>query len=188
MKLPRDPDHTITFDMKKMQIQMLVLTFAAIFAGFIAAASIHSEFTYSITFMKFLYFILLYAIGIVLHEFFHLLGFMLWGNCRWSDLVYGMNRELGVAYAGTKKTLRNRAMKKALLLPFWLTGLLPFLIGIYLNSGVLITVSALLIGGAAGDFAMYNQLRKISSDAYIIDDLEKPQLYVYDEDPHINEK
>lgn len=188
MELPRDPDHTITFNMKKIQIQMLILTFATIFAGFFLAAIFHSEITFSITFMKFLFFILLYVIGIVLHELFHLLGFIVWGKCRWSDLVYGVNRELGVAYAGTKKTLRNRAMKKALLLPFWLTGLLPFLIGIYLNNGMLISVSALLIGGAAGDFAMYNQLRKISSEAYIIDDLKKPQLYVYYDNPHINEK
>lgn len=184
MKLPREPDQIIAFDMKNMQIQMLILTIAAIIAGFIAAKIIHSEVSISISFFKFLAFLAYYLIGIILHECFHLLGFMLWGKCRWSDLVYGINRELGVAYAGTKKTLRSHAMKKALLLPFWLTGLLPFLIGIYLNSGALIGASALLIGGAAGDFAMYNQLRKLKSGAYIIDDLEKPQLYVYYDNPH----
>lgn len=184
MKLPRKPNQIITFDMKKMQLYMLLLTFGALFAGFFFAVIFHSEGSMTITLLKFLAFIGLYIIGIILHEFFHLLGFIIWGKCRWSDLVYGINRELGVAYAGTKKTLRNHAMKKALLLPFWLTGLLPYLIGIYLNNGTLISVSALLIGGAVGDFAMYNQLRKINKDAYIIDDIEKPQLYVYLSDPH----
>lgn len=187
MKLPREPDQVIAIDMKKAQIHLLVLSLIAIAIGFLIAGVIHSEFTIHITFKKFLSFSVYYFVGIILHEFFHLFGFMLWGKCRWSDLVFGINKELGVAYAGTKKTLRNRTMKKALLLPFWLTGLLPFIVGIYLNDGPLIAASAFLIGGAAGDFAMYKQLREIRGDAYIIDDLERPQLYVYDDDPHRKE-
>lgn len=187
MKLPRDPDRLITIDMKKAQISLLVLSLIAIAIGFLLAGIIHSDFTIKITFIKFLLFSVYYFVGIILHEFFHLLGFILWGKCRWSDLVFGINKELGIAYAGTKKTLRNHTMKKALLLPFWLTGLLPFIVGIYLNDGPLIVASAFLIGGAAGDFAMYKQLREVSDDAYIIDDLQLPQLYVYDDDPHQNE-
>lgn len=187
MELPRKPDKLITIDMKKAQIHLFVLSFIAIIFGLLITSIIHSEFTIKVTFLKFFYFTLYYFIGIVLHEFFHLLGFMLWGKCRWSDLVFGINKELGIAYAGTKKTLRNHTMKKALLLPFWLTGLLPFILGIYFNHGPLIVASAFLIGGAAGDFAMYRQLRKINDDAYIIDDINLPQLYVYYDDPHQND-
>ncbi|PWA09667.1 hypothetical protein DCC39_12530 [Pueribacillus theae] len=183
MDLPRDPDKTITFEMKKMHILVLVVSVLAIFFGAIIASMIHTESIFKITLTNFLLFIVLYIAGIILHECCHLLGFMMWGKASWNDLVYGINRELGVAYAGTKKMIQNHAMKKALLLPFWVTGLLPFIIGIWLNNGVLIVVSAFLIGGAAGDFSMYNQLRKVKNDAYIIDDLEKPQLYVFYEKP-----
>lgn len=187
MKLPRDPDQLITIDMNKAQVHLFAFSLIAIIAGFLIAGFIHSDFTIKIALKKFLWFSFYYFIGIILHEFFHLLGFMLWGKCRWSDLIFGIDKELGIAYAGTKKTLRNHAMKKALLLPFWLTGLLPFIVGIYLNDGPLIAASAFLIGGAAGDFAMYKQLRQISGDAYIIDDTALPQLYVYYDDPHQNE-
>ncbi len=185
MNLPREPDKVISFDLKQMQIQMFVFTLIAMLIGFSLTALIHQGFSYTITLVNFGLFLLFYIIGIILHELCHLLGFMLWGKCRWSDLVYGINRELGVAYAGTKKTLRNKAMKKALLLPFWVTGFVPFVFGIYFNNGLLLGVAALLIGGAVGDFAMYNQLRKVSHDAFIIDDLEKPQLYVYFDDPDV---
>ena len=48
-----------------------------------------------------------------------------------------------------------------------------------MGSGVLVVLSALLIGGAVGDFAMYNQLKKLPDDWLIKDDPELPRLYVY---------
>jgi hypothetical protein len=60
-----------------------------------------------------------------------LIGFMIWGKCKRSDLVYGINREIG----------------------------------------------------AAGDLSMYYHLRKIKKDAFIIDDLNEPRLYVYQNNP-----
>ncbi len=91
----------------------------------------------------------------------------------------GVNLKLGIAYATTDKPMTNRAIRKALLLPFWLTGILPAIIGLYIGSGVLIILSALLIGGAVGDFAMYKELKKLPDDWLIKDDPELPRLYVY---------
>ncbi|OLN23570.1 hypothetical protein BTO30_03860 [Domibacillus antri] len=183
MDLPREPDQIITFNMKKIHIQAFLITVAAIIIGVLLMLFIHTESGFDLSFLGFFLWVVLYILLIVLHEIFHLIGFMIWGKCRWSDLVYGLNRELGIAYAGTKKVLENRAMKKALLLPFWITGMLPFVIGIWMNSAVLMIVSAFLIGGAAGDFSMYKQLRKVKKDAFIIDDLNEPTLYVYNENP-----
>ncbi|OMP68051.1 DUF3267 domain-containing protein [Domibacillus epiphyticus] len=183
MDLPREPDRTITFHIKKIQIQALIITIATLVLGAVMMAFIHLESGFNITFLNFFLWLVLYIILIILHEVFHLIGFVIWGKCNRSDLVYGINRELGVAYAGTKKIIQNQAMKKALLLPFWLTGFLPFIIGIWLNSAVLMTVSAFLIGGGAGDFSMYQQLRKVKKDAYIIDDINEPKLYVFEENP-----
>ena len=124
-------------------------------------------------------FVVLYIIFIILHEAFHLIGFMIFGRVPFKALNYGVNLEQGVAYATTERPLPNHAMKKALLLPFWTTGVLPTIVGFYLNSTVLILIGAVLIAGAVGDFAMYKELRKYPRHAIVQDDPKLPKLYVY---------
>ena len=121
-----------------------------------------------------------YILLIVLHEAFHLLGFVLFGRTPIRSLSYGIDLEKGIAYATTTERISNAAMKKALLLPFWTTGVIPTLIGFYLNNYTIILVGAFLIAGAVGDFAMYRELRKFPDDAQIEDDPREPKLYVYE--------
>jgi len=92
---------------------------------------------------------------------------------------------MGIAYATTDQLMTNRAIRKALLLPFWTTGILPAFIGLYIGSGLLVSLSALLIGGAAGDFAMYKELKELPDDWVVKDDPELPKLYVYSPDKGI---
>ncbi len=183
MSVPPQPDKLIGFNIRKVHFQAFILTLAAILAGFVFLIIFHSKISFSFSIWSFTGAVILYILLIVLHEAFHLLGFVIWGKCQKADLIYGINSELGVAYAGTKKTLSVKAMRKALMLPFWITGLLPFLIGIWLNSKSLMIVSSFLIGGAAGDFSMYFQLRKLPKSAFILDDATKPILYVYNKKP-----
>lgn len=124
-------------------------------------------------------FFILYALLIVLHEACHLLGFMIFGRIPFHQLKYGLNLNLGVAYATTEQPLSNKAMKRALLLPFWVTGVIPAIIGFYINSSLLLVVAAFLIAGAIGDFAMYKELRKYPNNSLVKDDPELPRLYVY---------
>ncbi len=95
------------------------------------------------------------------------------------ELDYGVNLKLGVAYATTSRPLKNSAMKKALMLPFWTTGVLPSIIGFALDSYLLVILGAFLIAGAVGDFYMYKELRKYPNDSLIKDDPQLPKLYVY---------
>lgn len=97
----------------------------------------------------------------------------------YKSLKYGVNLELGIAYATTDQLLPNHAMKKALLLPFWTTGIVPTIAGFYFNSTVLLLAGAFLIAGAVGDFAMYKALRKYPKNALVQDDPQLPKLYVY---------
>ena len=121
---------------------------------------------------------LLYFIFIVIHEACHLIGFIVFGRAPLSSLKWGIDFKKGIAYATTSHTLTNRAMKRALLLPFWLTGVLPCFIGFYMDSYILIVVGVLLIGGAAGDFAMYQALRKFPPHVIVKDDPQAPKLYI----------
>lgn len=121
-----------------------------------------------------------YILLITLHEAFHLLGFIIFGKAPIRSLSYGIDFKKGIAYATTTERLSNAAMKKALLLPFWATGVIPALIGFWLNNYTVILVGAFLIAGAVGDFAMYKELHKFPNDAQIEDDPKEPKLYVYE--------
>lgn len=123
-----------------------------------------------------------YLLLIILHEFFHLFGFRFFAQVPWKRMKVGLNLKLGIAYATTDKLMSNAAIRKALLLPFWMTGILPAIAGLYLGNGVLLILASLLIGGAAGDFAMYKELKKLPDDWLIKDDPELPRLYVYPTD------
>ncbi|WP_141904588.1 DUF3267 domain-containing protein [Lysinibacillus sp. Y5S-8] len=171
----------IELDLKKLMIDNFVITsglvilFTAI--QYICFKDFHFSFWNMVGGTAL--FVVLYIIFIILHEVFHLIGFMFFGKVPFKALKYGINLELGIAYATTEQPLFNHAMKKALLLPFWTTGILPTIVGFYLNSTVLILIGAFLIAGAVGDFAMYKELRKYPRDALIRDDPKLPKLYVY---------
>lgn len=171
----------IELDIKKLMVNNIVLTIGLVILFIAIQYSCFKDFQFSFWQMivGIILFFTLYIVFIVLHEAFHLIGFLIFGGVPFKSLKYGINLELGVAYATTDQPLPNHAMKKALLLPFWTTGVIPTLVGFYVNSTVLLVVGACLIAGAVGDFAMYKELRKYPKDALVQDDPNLPKLYVY---------
>ena len=180
--LPEEQDPVvIELDIKRLMVDNILLTVGLSILFVAIQYSFFKDFEFSFWNMiiGILLFFALYTVLIVLHEAFHLIGFMVFGGVPYKSLKYGVNLALGVAYATTDELLPNHAMKKALLLPFWTTGVFPTLVGFYVNSTVLVVVGACLIAGAIGDFAMYKELCKYTKDALIKDDPNLPKLYVY---------
>lgn len=169
----------IALNMKKIARDNIIFTIVLLILFISINALFHQRFSVVFSFWDFLIFFVGYLLLIVLHEAFHLIGFMLFGKVSFKELDYGVNLKLGVAYATTKKPLRNASMKKALLLPFWTTGVIPALIGFSIDNFMLVILGALLIAGAIGDFHMYKELRKYPKDATVRDDPKEPKLYVY---------
>ncbi|OXS68307.1 hypothetical protein B1B04_21300 [Lysinibacillus sp. KCTC 33748] len=179
--LPDKEPIVIELDIKKLMMDNIVVTsgLAILFVAIQYICFKNFDFSFWHMILGSILFVILYIIFIVLHEAFHLIGFMLFGGAPFKSLKYGLNLELGIAYATTEQPLPNHAMKKALLLPFWTTGVLPTIAGFYFNSTVLVLVGAFLIAGAVGDFSMYKELRKYPKNALIQDDPHLPKLYVY---------
>ena len=169
----------IELNMQKIARDNIILTIVLIILVILLNALIHQRFAADFSLFDFFYLFLFYLVLIVIHEAFHLIGFMLFGRVPYKDLDYGVNLKLGVAYATTKKPLTNAAMKKALLLPFWMTGVIPTIIGLALDNFLIGIVGALLMAGAIGDFYMYKALRKYPNNATVKDDPKEPKLYVY---------
>jgi len=180
MDFEKSPTKTIELNLSKLGWMSLWLTIGSSIVLLAIFGLLHNGLVVHFTFMGVIRFIVGYILLIIFHEFFHLIGFRLFGNIKWKEMDVGVNLKMGIAYATTAKPIRNKGMKMALLLPFWMTGVLPAIIGFIIGSPGLIFLSAWLIGGAAGDFAMYKELRKIPNDAWIRDDPQKPKLYVFE--------
>lgn len=174
-----EPEEVIEIDLPIVARQGLYLTGLSLFVllviHFILVGGIYFTFSFSAVLLL----IIGYIVLIVLHEFFHLFGFRVFAKVPWKRMQVGVNLKLGIAYATTDKLMTNKAIRKALLLPFWVTGIVPAIIALYIGSGVLIILAALLIGGAAGDFAMYKALKKHPNNWLIKDDPKLPRLYIY---------
>lgn len=163
---------------KMLQVNLfLLVAFAAAYHFFV------SPLAYTFSWIGILYFIAGYIILIVIHEFFHLFGFVVFGKVPIRSLRFGVNLALGIAYATTERPLRNRAIRKALLLPFWMTAALPTVLGVWLQDQVLVLLGAMLAAGAYGDFVMWQALRKEPDAVWVLDDPELPRLHLYDELP-----
>ncbi len=174
-----EPFDIIELDIKKMARYNLFWTFFLMIAFFFINALIYQSIAIHITLWDFLLFAVLYISLIILHEACHLIGFMLFGKVPFNRLEYGVNLKMGVAYATTKELLSNSAMKKALLLPFWITGVIPTVIGFIIDSNLWLFLGAWLIAGAIGDFMMYAKLRKYPQQYLVKDDPNLPRLYIY---------
>lgn len=176
-----EPNHIIEINLQKVAKQSILITVLAIVLLFALHLFISTELSFTITLGTFFLFIVGYFALILLHELFHLMGFRLFGKVPWRKMLIGVNLKLGVAYATTQIPISNQAMQKALLLPFWMTGVVPALLGLWLGNGSLLGLAGLLIGGAAGDFAMYKELKQFPDHWLIQDDPELPKLYVYEQ-------
>lgn len=168
----------VSLDMKKLVRDNIIYTIVLIFLSVAINALIHQRFSANFNFWDIFIFFVGYILLIIFHEAFHLIGFMLFGKVKYKELDYGVNWELGVAYATTSKPLNNAAMKKALLLPFWTTGVIPTLIGFSIDNFIVVILGAVLIAGAIGDFHMYKELRKYPNNAIVKDDPKEPKLYI----------
>lgn len=142
------------------------------------------DFSFVSSILSIVYFVFSYIVLIILHEACHLIGFVIFGKAPFSSLSYGVDLQKGMAYATTTARISNASMKKALLLPFWITGVIPTMIGFYANNNLIILLGAFLIAGAVGDFAMYKELRKFPNNASVKDDPALPKLYVYVDNEH----
>ncbi|MBK3496806.1 DUF3267 domain-containing protein [Viridibacillus sp. YIM B01967] len=169
----------IELDLKKIAWQNIIATFVLMISLIILNGLIHQVFEVKFSLLSIGLFIVYYIVLVVFHEIFHLIGFMVFGKVPFRSLEYGVNLKMGVAYATTSEPICNKAMKKALMLPFWTTGVIPAVLGLYLNSTMLVVLGAWLIAGAVGDFAMYFSLRKYPNTYWVKDDPEFPRLYLY---------
>ncbi|EOO31078.1 hypothetical protein ICM_04070 [Bacillus cereus BAG1X2-3] len=171
---------TVAVSMVKLNVYafliIFVLAFGISFLHALLSGGVQVEITLPTVFL----FISAMIVLVCIHEAIHLIGFRYIGGVPWSELKWGVNWKLGVAYAHSKQAVTVKQMKKVLMLPFLPTGILPIVLGIAMNLEPLSFLGILLTAGCIGDIALYQKVSKFPDDAQVIDHPSKPQFTVYE--------
>lgn len=171
---------TVTVSMVKLNVYafliIFVLAFGISFLHALLSGGVQVEITLPTVFL----FIIAMIVLVCIHEAIHFIGFRYIGGVPWSELKWGVNWKLGVAYAHSKQAVTVKQMKKVLMLPFLPTGILPIVLGLAMNLEPLSFLGILLTAGCIGDIALYQKVSKFPDDAQVIDHPSKPQFTVYE--------
>ena len=106
--------------------------------------------------------------GLVLHEALHGIGFRAAG-IPWSKIRFGLMWKYLMPYVWCSEPMAVESYRFAILLPGWLTGVLPFLVGGALGNHEVAVAGALLMAGAAGDLLVWNKARRLPGGTVVRD-------------------
>lgn len=171
---------TVTVSMIKLNIYSFFIIFALAIGISFLHALFSGGFQVEITLPVMSLLIIGMIVLVCIHEAIHLIGFRYIGGVPWSELTWGVNWKLGVAYAHSKQAITVKQMKKVLILPFLPTGILPIVIGLATNMPSISFLGILLTAGCMGDIALYQKVSKFPDDALVKDHPSKPQFTVYE--------
>ncbi len=102
---------------------------------------------------------------LLLHEVLHSVSYCLNG-AKFKNVTYGAHLEKGVLCCLCKQNITKRNILISLLFPFFLIGVITYIIGIYTNNIVLILLSIINISGCSGDLMMFVGLSSIKNFEY----------------------
>ncbi|SCM98079.1 Uncharacterized protein BWINRASL_04630 [Bacillus mycoides] len=171
---------TVSVSMLKLNVYSFLIIFALAFGISFLHSLLSGGVQVEITLLTMFLFIIAMIVLICIHEAIHLIGFRYIGGVPWSELKWGVNLKLGVAYAHSKRAITVKQMKKVLMLPFLPTGILPIVLGLVMNLEPLSFLGILLTAGCIGDIVLYQKVLKFPDDALVKDHPSKPQFTVYE--------
>jgi hypothetical protein len=117
------------------------------------------------------------------HELIHGITWMIVAKCKWSDIKFGvMWKKFCTPYCHCKIPMTVSQCRLALLMPFFVLGVLPSLLSLVVGSSLLLFYGILGIVGAMGDIMMAWLLRKESSIAKIYDHPSAAAFFLFDTD------
>lgn len=117
------------------------------------------------------------------HELIHGITWMIVAKCRWRDIKFGvMWKKFCTPYCHCKISMTVSQYRLALLMSFFVLGVLPTLLSLVVGSSLLLFYGILGIVGAMGDIMMAWLLRKESSIAKIYDHPSAAAFFLFDTD------
>ncbi len=151
-------------------VSILVLVLAAIPLLFL-------EMSFDFELKSFGIVLIAYIFWMLFHEILHALGHMVCG-VKPKHISFGVALEKGVAFCLIRKEVSKKGILVSLIFPFFFIGVLTYIIGIIINSPLLIILSVFNIGGASIDLLMFYHFSKLGSDITYIEPGDGTSFYL----------
>ena len=112
-----------------------------------------------------------------MHELLHGIGHLVCGS-KLNDLSFGAALEKGVLFCLIRKEIGKKQILISLMFPFFFIGVLTYIIGIIINSPLLLVLSIANISGAVGDLIMFFNFIKLKNDITYIEPGDGTSFYI----------
>lgn len=126
-----------------------------------------------------LLFVLLFIVGIAVHELIHGFFFGLFAGKGFKSIRFGVIWEMLTPYCHCKEPLRIKHYFLGALMPGLLLGIIPATVSLFNGSGLLLLFGIIYTGAAAGDFLIVWVLRKEQPETYVQDHPSEVGCFVY---------
>jgi len=115
---------------------------------------------------------------LVAHEATHAIGWILFAGVQPKDIRFGIAWKTLSPYAHSKVAMKAGGYRAGVVLPLIITGIGPTVIGTLTNTGWLTVAGAVLVSGAVGDLIVLWVIRRVPSEAMVIDHPQNAGCYV----------
>jgi hypothetical protein len=132
-------------------------------------------------FENFIIFLVVFFLGIVLHELIHGLAWMLFGRKSFHAIKFGFQVKTFTPYAHCLEPMKVNPYRIGTVMPGLVLGFFPALTGIITGNGWLTAFGLLFITAAGGDFLILWLIRDVDSDKLVEDHPTRAGCYVLDD-------
>ncbi len=131
-------------------------------------------------FANFLVFIVIFFLGVVVHEFIHGIAWMVFGRKPFVVIKFGFQFKTFTPYAHCTVPLPVNPYRWGAAMPGLLLGLLPALAGILNGNGVLLAFGLLFTVAAGGDMLILWLTRHVDGNKLVEDHPTNAGCYILD--------
>ena len=118
-----------------------------------------------------------YLLWMFLHEILHGIGHIICG-VKPKDLSFGASLEKSVLFCLVRREVNKKGILVSLIFPFFFICIVTYIIGVIINSPLLISLSILNIGGASMDLTMFLQFIRLGEDITYIEPGDGTSFYL----------
>ncbi|MEW6083642.1 MAG: DUF3267 domain-containing protein [Chloroflexota bacterium] len=129
-------------------------------------------------FANFFIFLIVFFLGIVVHELIHGFTWMLFGRLPFSAIKFGFQARTFTPYAHCLVPLKVNPYRIGAAMPCILLGLLPAIASLLNGNGLLLAFGLLFTTAAGGDLLILWLIRKVESDKLVEDHPTNAGCYV----------
>lgn len=120
-------------------------------------------------------------LGIVLHELIHGITWAYVSKKGWKSISFGVQWKMLTPYCHCDEPMDVRSYRIGAMMPMFVLGILPFIIGLAIQSGLLYCYGVFFIVAAAGDILIFWKIRKEPRCNLVLDHPTEAGCYIFEE-------